>query len=66
MVKEVSVAHPPNYSGHNIIKFGILPRGSKKYYYDTKLKEEGFFFFKSQEIHEKQSLGEMLLLKKDF
>lgn len=62
MVKEVSVADPPNYSGHNIIKFSILPGGSKKYYYDTKLKEKEFF--KSQEISEKQSLGKWSKLKK--
>lgn len=43
MVKEVSVADPPNYSGHNIIKFSILPGGFKKYDYDTKLTEEEFF-----------------------
>lgn len=49
------MADPPNYSGHNIIKFSILPGGPKKYYYDTKLKEKEFF--KSQEISEKQSLG---------
>ena len=43
LVKEVSVADPPNYSGHNIIKLRILPGGSEKYYYDTKLKEKEFF-----------------------
>lgn len=62
MVKEVSVADPPNYSGHNIIKFSILPGGSKKYYYDTKLKDKEFF--KSQEISEKQSLGKWSKLEK--
>jgi hypothetical protein len=56
LVKEVSVAGPPNCRGHNIIKLSILPGGSKKYYYDTKLKEGGFF--KSREISEKMSLGE--------
>lgn len=55
LVEEVSVADPPNYSGHNIIKFSILPGGPRQYYYDTKLKEKEFF--KSQEISEKQSLG---------
>lgn len=49
------MADPPNYSGHNIIKFSILPGGPRQYYYDTKLKEKEFF--KSQEISEKQSLG---------
>lgn len=53
------MADPPNYSGHNIIKFSILPGGFKKYYYDTELKEEELFF-KSQKISEKQSLGAML------
>lgn len=45
------MADPPNYSGHNIIKFSVLPGGFKKYYYDTELKEEKFL--KSQEISEK-------------
>lgn len=62
MVKEVSVADPPNYSGHNVIKFSILSGGSKKYYYDTKLKEKEFF--QSQEISEKQSLGKCCRVKK--
>ena len=42
------MAKPPNYSGHNIIKFGILPGGSEKYYYDTELKEKECF--QSQEM----------------
>lgn len=56
------MADPPNYSGHNIIKFSILPGGPKKYYYDTKLKEKEFF--KSQEISEKQSLGKCCKVRK--
>ena len=42
------MAKPPNYSGHNIIKFGILTGGSEKYYYDTELKEKECF--QSQEM----------------
>lgn len=39
MVKEVSVADPPNDSGYSVIKFTILLRGFEKYHYDTKPKE---------------------------
>lgn len=42
------MAKPPNYSSCNIIKFGILPGGSEKCYYDTGLKEKEFF--QSQEM----------------